>query len=743
MTLSSSKCCIPEPYPLQTLPLAPPHPSRIPLHPPDFTFRVLGIQYNINLNPTIMTRKLQQILIMTLIRISASALTLPQSSYVLREFLYPKLELGLIYLPPPQPTLKIWDRWILQNIFRKNIGPHIRSLNNQTKWISIGLPPVSTYANIAACTNCIQSLRSAHPPSSKLKVVLLRNSISNLVIRTTPSFVGFDNLRGLDVIALKTNDPNRNSISRAIQTLNSYNLTLCFSNQEPMADLPPPHAPDSVLPLSLQSTPCVHLHQPDPPKSLQIPHDSPISFFSDGSAQANSMCGYAVIMIPSETLESPNFDFKNITPTILHGSSPYAGQNWTAELLGILRALYSVPLQTPVSIYSDALSALLHLSPLEALSEGTLLRLGSGSIMRQLRKILQARLQRQTPTSLNYIPAHTENTDIYSKGNDLADVEAKAAASDEDLNENCKIPFTHNSENSLIVIQSKRCQNGNILNKHFDGNLRDRLLHNHLQNSLDAWKGLPSQGLVAQKNPKPLLELIKYLRNHHNNTLLHFLLLASTQQLPTANRLLYALPRYVNATICPLCTNEQTSTLHALRCPRLKAHRLELYSRLQLKITHIQRHIRHSNKASLLPLQEYSPTVTEQFQWYDPTYQPDVNTDSYFGQNAPASLQPTFLALAQEHHPLSACIGILPEPLQLLLYPLPSSLGLPPALHNQQCRHRLKELRILQIQILTTTYKLFKKWQCITYQHYRHNPQTYSKSLLDLKPGHLYRNFNH
>ena len=98
-------------------------------------------------------------------------------------------------------------------------------------------------------------------------------------------------------------------------------------------------------------------------------------------------------------------------------------------------------------------------------------------------------------------------------------------------------------------------------------------------------------------------------------------------------------------------------------------------------------------------------------------------------------------SLANEHHPLSACLGFIPEDFQLLLYPLPSNLRLPPQDNNKNTRRRTKELLNLQLHILSSAHKIFTKWQKLTYPHYKNNPHLYHQSLLDFPPGHLYRTY--
>ena len=410
--------------------------------------------------------------------------------------------------------------------------------------------------------------------------------------------------------------------------------------------------------------------------------------------------------------------------------------------MGILRVLTSVPIPTPLHIYSDAKSLLLHLQPLDTISEGKALQLGSGSIVRKIRSILQKRENANTTTRFNYVKAHTNNLDKYSKGNDLADTYAKIAANDEELNTQCMVPFTHNSPRELILIRAKTCINQNILHKHIDGNLRILLLNNITQEKLNHWSRLAHQGTVAMKFPKQLLHMIAYLRNHHHNTLLIFLLLASTQLLPTAKPLLQHLQVSHITKRCPLCNNMEATTLHTIQCPSLQNFRTRVYRKLKRSIGQVLRHLSKSRNPELHLLQQYSPTIMDEFEWYNPTYDPEIDPDTYFGVNAPENYRQTFREIAEEHHPLSACLGFIPKQLQSLLYPPPETLGLPPEDYNLNSRNRTKMLLQLQIRIMTATKTIFNEWQKLTYHHYRINLRQYPRELLQYQPGHLYRTFN-
>ena len=745
-----SRLAIQRPYPLNATKVPPPSPSSINIHNSNFSFRVLGLQYNIDLDPTEMTKKLQKTLYMTTRNLIASKLTISQCSSVIREFLYPKLELGLLFLPPPLQTLKSWDSSILSASFRTTMGPHICRLNPKAKWLILGTFPLSTQADVLCSLNTIQTLRSIHTPAAATKSIILNKNIQIGNIRKTNSYIGFENNIGLNITKynITHNNQNMNSITKELKFLKQHNIYLAKKTQNDHRGSPLTH-PSQNTPLHQQITihdiqNCIHFqrqqHQPQPAPIL---NEDTIAF-TDGSAQKSNHCGYATILINSNTFNQPNFSFTENANScsIIYGSSPYAGQNFTAEAMAILRTLLTVSIATPLSIYSDCKSLLLHLQPICILSEGKALQLGAGSIVRKIRSILLKRIKMNTKTTFTHVKAHTQFQDKFSIGNEIADFYAKKAANDPILNQNCIIPFTHENPNNRILIEAKTCSNQSILHKHIDGNLRIVLLNKLEKAKVKHWAGLEHQGTVAKTVSKQLIQTINYLRNHHHNTLLIFLTLASTQLLPTATTILQHLQVHNITTRCPLCKREKATTIHALQCPRLQSFRNLVERKIQAKVYFLLRHLRESNNQDIQPLIQLAQTLTN-FKWYSTTYAPIPDQQDYFGQDSSDNYQLIFKQIAEEHHTLSACLGFIPEQLQLLLYPTPETLGLPPEDYNKNSRQRTKEIQKLQLYILSSTKEIFSKWQELSFNYYNLHKSLYPAELLQYPPGYLYRTFNY
>jgi hypothetical protein len=75
-----------------------------------------------------MKRTIDTILFSTCKRIKEANLNISYTAFVLSEYLYPKLELGLTFYSYSSQDLKLWDTTIQHTIFHHKNGPHITRL---------------------------------------------------------------------------------------------------------------------------------------------------------------------------------------------------------------------------------------------------------------------------------------------------------------------------------------------------------------------------------------------------------------------------------------------------------------------------------------------------------------------------------------------------------------------------------------------------------------------------------------
>ena len=111
------------PYASSSTPILPNTP--IGVRPLNTTIRILGLQYNTQLTPDAMVQKMNICVYGTAKHIKDANLYPSQSSFIIKEYLYSKLEMGLLFYNHTTAQLNTWDRIILQAAFPTNKGSHL------------------------------------------------------------------------------------------------------------------------------------------------------------------------------------------------------------------------------------------------------------------------------------------------------------------------------------------------------------------------------------------------------------------------------------------------------------------------------------------------------------------------------------------------------------------------------------------------------------------------------------------
>jgi hypothetical protein len=174
-----------------------------------------------------------------------------------------------------------------------------------------------------------------------------------------------------------------------------------------------------------------------------------------------------------------------------------------------------------------------------------------------------------TVANFTHVRSHTEGLDIPSRGNSFADRIADEAAVDPNSRPAVDSPFLLNEE-TVIFWEAKCadiCDDSTPLHSrlwHISGNLRNHVKTRVLDNLLKSWQGHRKQ---ARVNGPGLLRQLCAVRKSRDPDLLLYLLLASTQQLPTADRLVWPAPARL---LCPRCTRRPQNALHTLCCPTVR-----------------------------------------------------------------------------------------------------------------------------------------------------------------------------
>ena len=97
---------------------------------------------------------------------------------------------------------------------------------------------------------------------------------------------------------------------------------------------------------------------------------------------------------------------------------------------------------------------------------------------------------------------------------------------------------------------------------------------------------------------------------------------------------------------------------------------------------------------------------------------------------------PHFLHIFEQHHSLSANLGMLSPSLQDFIFPPIHTLQVPPLLTKYFQKQRTQCLGELSLLILSSTYHAFTLWQRSALPHFLDNPQNFPPSIC-LRPGQL------
>jgi hypothetical protein len=722
--------------PLHKLPIAlnPPqngiHPPRVsnlePItsKPENTSIRSLGAQINLELDPQQTRLQLQAILFKALRFIRTEHQTVPQASYYLREKLYPSLHLHLLSFTQDKKVLKRWDRALLSTIFSVTSGSHVYSLSIAAKWTSLGVPPLSSFANISYTTTITDLLRIKRGPiGPHMRCLLTQDAhinTENIIINQQPEIT-------TTLYRPLQRQRNTSRTHQALQNLHKANLYLAISPIVPQLPLPPllnaGPLPLHLPALTAQDFPHFQRIQQLTTTTFQLEADDTdgIVAFTDGSYASPTDNGYAVVILPAHAL-TPDFSFSLATCSVIHGTSTPASANYAAEVLAVLCVLVSTPLLTPITIYTDCKSLCDHLRTTRLLSEAKLFNMGANLIVTEIKRFISCR---QAPTTMNFVPAHTGANDVLSRGNEFADTHAKLASTHPELNPFRNKPFISNAP-PLLLVQKQTVQQPNqqqlIIYNHFDGNLRSHLRTRVQQENLQTWMKLETQGQVLTRNPTALPAMLRHLRQTHNSKLFNFLLYASCDWLPTPVRTLRGV---IDAPLlCPLCKLSQATTTHALSCTRIWSPQLILQRSMQNHLHILTEPLRSSTTSSIQQLREVMPHLTSNFKWYSAQYLP--TSLQYYGSDVIGTLGMTFKNLAKNHHTLSASLGFIPTELFNLYLPMASQFQLPPSQHKQFAKQRAKHKVDLQLLVLDQA--------CNIYQEYKTSSSTAYQSDLAYKP---------
>jgi len=541
------------PYPLVSLDIV--------THSSAYAFRYLGYMFRMDLRADDMVGVLSGRVWAAARRIVSDRLSLVEASDFLREYVYPRLELGLLFAAVPRSALSGWDSLVARAVLRARAvpcpAPCVSSVAHSALYLALGVPPLSEHALVVAGTELGLSLRdlpmSMHSLTTRCRL--------RAAIRTGHLATSGRQVRGewWNVVT-SVRSCRTNRVARVLCLLGKAGVRVSFPQVLPhrrdftFAAVPPvdPRVGCPVLASGLSSISSYRVCPPAPGGCL------PVSAFTDG-AYGRGGGGYASVLCSDIALRSALFDFGPDTCLVLQGASPPSGASYTAEAAAVLVTLCSVPVNCPLTVYTDSLSAM------QAIDRGLLpasrrVRLGARAFIVLCRSLVAIRWDHEASTTFVHVHSHTEGTDVGSRGNAAADVSAGAARGMGDVPVD---PFLMGEEDFVFWDNDF----------HVSGDLGSLLKRKAMSSQLRHLCSLRTQGAVAREARSRLTEQFDLVRKTRSSGDLLFLLLAATRQTHTADRLVFPLSaRTADSLLCRRCGRAGQSADHVFACSSVRPH---------------------------------------------------------------------------------------------------------------------------------------------------------------------------
>ena len=685
--------------------------------PPTYAFRYLGLMLRVDLDPSDMKGVLSGRVWDALTKIRLYQLDLVQAGDFIREYVYPRLELGMVFYDFGADVLDTWESLLRRAVLRWTLGCNVAAINKAAFWLSLGLQPPREFAMMVRIVDLGNTLRSTLPDSACTGWSRVTSAVRNRKIKLTTITAGGRTLK----IAHSATKCALNRMSSIVKQAIGLGIHISWlpphrrggiegrmAESCPKFDYHGIPQMDSRVGCPILPSVCTH----EALRTVNKPACGPwgeVAAFTDGS-YAKSNAGFAAVLCDAGAMHSPGFVFSNCTSRILKGESPSSGRNYTAECMAILAALHAVPLDAPLTVYTDALSAIQAIErPL--LSESARIRMGARPVIKTIRRFIENRSAR---TSLVHVRSHTGSEDVISRGNASADEHAGDVTGSSAPHYDQNTPFLTNEERAIFW--EAKCTDPwdetielQYRLWHVSGDLRTLLKSKIADLLMERWSKCRSQGHVARKNGPGLARQLNTVRKLRDNGLQLFLLKVSTCQTDTADRCVWPRDaRTPEALVCPRCGDSQQCTLHCFTCSRMRAAWDAPRKRTsELLEQHCLPTLDSQKTAPFL--KDLVRAMPASLRWYDPTRPP--RPTGFLGEDCADGAIRKSLAKIEAYDRLTGSLGILPPELPGLLRPDPASLGAHERHHkilHQRARANLCEL---SLSILRNTRAIYEAWR--------------------------------
>jgi hypothetical protein len=514
-------------------PMQPQSMSKHDIHTRDsaFAFKYLGFQVRIDGGNGLTVRAISFEIWKVCTTIRTNRLNPVQVGHLLREYLYPRIDLHLTFASIDLKQIRRWDALIRGSALHMGHDAATRSLCKEAFFLAAGVLPLELHASVIKANSTGTALRSDPAPCAPIAIARLATATARSRVRTEAPCEELANT-GCELI-------------RATKMSRSCRTTRALMHAQKLGHVLAEHKPLTVAQYRCHGTEIVNARQcpitriPASVATLRLYCDCPggpehgVVAFTDGSfirdhEQLGSVCGWAAVLIREEDYLDPNYQFEKGSYTVLRGAAPLAGANYAAEVKALLAVLHAVPVSTRLLCISDSLGALQVIWK-PVMPNGARLRLGARSLVAPARRLLEIR-SAHAETRKRHIHSHTGGTSADARGNSVADAEAKTAAM---TSKPCGPAIATDEKYIFLEEKNSECF-------HVHGNLRASLKAAASAQSVKEWLSHPSQGLIPRHiGERSTVKLVRIVRKTCDATLLTFCVKALTLQLSTSSKMRY------------------------------------------------------------------------------------------------------------------------------------------------------------------------------------------------------------
>ena len=678
--------------------------SRVPYRDPAEAWRHLGVLIDLNLSWKEQRNKMQSHINMFRAQCRRNRLNTLMRATATWEYLLPKLDIGLKHANIPPLTLTKWDSELRCLVLQNTSMRSKHSLCKAAFHIITNIPSIKLLQDIVQTAELHIRLNSRQEPSSKTLWTRL--------------FAESESKEKAEAIEYLNGDISHRSVTwlhRAANAMQRLNISATF-NRQPWYK----NAPDTFeeTELSKQIFPLQMWQEAEgkPYRRVESTYRGLTSTqvttaYTDGSTPVGERgCSGIGVLIQQQG------------HTEIKIAEPFktSGNNYAAELMAILLAMRVTPINAPLTIFTDSLSAVQGLEKeFDYVSERTWSRTPARPLVRSIHFM---RKLRSAPTELRWIRAHTNSEDPHSIGNGIADTLANQGRA---KGEGMRLPEFKQNENDVIfgIVNTplqrenkhRDAQEAKCEPIHIPGDVRKEAKREAMRQLLNEWMKRRKHGELVRVNPTDTVELCQIMRRQQDNGLLEFYLQALTQTADTHDRR----RRCVNGketdknalttqryalynSVCLFCNFEQESLRHIYSCTAMQRTFRE---QIALIIQQADPHHLLQDKLQWFIAEDEKTRAMDLWPVWKQAFPTTSEQEEIVVREA--------LANIQQHDRFAGLLGIQPQGLRELYSQYHLHTDNEPAANAVHLAHKkaTQTIRELRLSCMKLAYTIWKTWR--------------------------------